>query len=56
MKPKRVEQLTRAAAAFPDEWLLLAEVAELQKSLAAVPGAVQAALNEPPARPRATAS
>ncbi|HLL05299.1 MAG TPA: aromatic amino acid hydroxylase [Myxococcaceae bacterium] len=56
VKPERVEQLARAVAAFPDEWLLLAEVTELREALSVVPGAVQAALHEQPARTRAVAS
>jgi phenylalanine-4-hydroxylase len=56
VKPERVEQLTRAVAAFPNEWLLLAEVMELREALSVVPSQVQAALSEQPARTRATAS
>jgi phenylalanine-4-hydroxylase len=56
VRPERVEQLAQAAAAFPDEWLLREEVTELRQSLPVVPGAVQAAVAERSARPRATAS
>ncbi|HEX8703608.1 MAG TPA: aromatic amino acid hydroxylase [Myxococcaceae bacterium] len=56
VRPERVEQLFKALAAFPNEWLLLAEAEELRSSLSAVPSAAQASLREHAARPRATAS
>jgi phenylalanine-4-hydroxylase len=42
VRPDRLEQLSRAASAFSDEWLLLAEVEELRSaaSAASLPGMV----------------
>jgi phenylalanine-4-hydroxylase len=55
VRPERVEQLAQAAAAYPNEWLLLEEVKELRE-LPVVPSAVQAPLStERPARPHARA-
>ncbi|MFL5348676.1 MAG: aromatic amino acid hydroxylase [Hyalangium sp.] len=38
VRPERVEQLAQAASAFPDEWLLKEELAELRDPTLALPG------------------
>ncbi|WP_224244403.1 aromatic amino acid hydroxylase [Hyalangium gracile] len=49
VRPDRLEQLVRAASAFPDEWLLHEEVAELRSSLSLPP--VKSAFTEQRAHP-----
>ncbi len=52
LRPERLEQLARAASAFPDDWLVKAEVEELRAASAA---ALQGRVRQPSSRSQASA-